>query len=58
MRITFTGHNSMIFLGEMLKCTDETLVTSTVCKRGNNKIEVPMNEGKLKSEKIVSCKQK
>ena len=34
---TFTGHKSMIILGEMLKCTDETLVTSKFYERGNKK---------------------
>ena len=39
------------FLGKMQKCTDETPEAYTVCKRGNRKIEVLMNEGKR--EKIV-----
>ena len=30
----------------MLKCTDETLVTSRDGKKGNRKIKVLMNEGK------------
>ena len=53
MKTTFTENNSMIFLGKMLKCTDETLLTSRVCKRGNKKIEVPLSEDKSEREKLV-----
>ena len=53
MKTVFTGRNSINFLGEMLKQADEALVTSRYGERGNKKIEVPMNEGKLKREKLV-----
>ena len=33
----------LFFLGEMQKCTDETLEASTACKRDNKKIEVSFN---------------
>ena len=51
MKTMFTEKKSMIILGEMLKCNEETLVTFQSGKRGNRKIEVLMNEGKR--EKIV-----
>ena len=50
MKITFNGRNSIIFLDEMQKCTDETPEAYTVCKRGNKKIEILFRED---SEKIV-----
>ena len=53
MKTTFTGNSSMIFLGKMLKCTDERLVTSRFCKRDNKKIEILMNEVKPEREKLV-----
>ena len=53
MKITFNGRNSIIFLHEMQKCTDETSEAYTVCKRGNKKIEIPFREDKPKREKIV-----
>ena len=53
MKTVFTGRKAMIFLGEMLKCTDEALETSRDGKRGNKKIKVSMKEGKLKREKLV-----
>ena len=43
----------MIFMGKMQKRTDETLLTSRVCERGNKKIEVPLSEDKPDREKLV-----
>ena len=49
----FSGQNSMIFLGEMLKSTDETIVTSRTCERDSKRLEIPLNEDQPKSKRLV-----
>ena len=49
----FSGQNSMIFLGEMLKSTDETIVTSRTCERDSKRLEIPLNEDQPKSNRLV-----
>ena len=49
----FSVQNPMIFLGKVLKSTDETPVKSRVYERGNKRTETPTNEDQPERKRLI-----
>ena len=49
----FSGQNSMIFFGKMLKGTDEILVKPGICDRRNKRTKIVTNEDQLEPKRLI-----